>query len=837
MTGKVKFLPGFFKKYKITAWLDKRCGFAGRRGCKVLSALMLIVTGGCLAASHAPYQTPEIAEPVADSTEFSGIADFCRIDDLVEEAIREGHLPGAVILVGQNEQILYRKAFGHRALVPDIEPMTVDTVFDLASLTKVAATTTSIMQLVEAGRISLEDPVTRYIPQFKRHGKSKITVRHLLTHMSGLRPGFNPARRWKGYSAAIEQIVDDVPVTKPAEGIVYSDLNFILLGEIVRRVSGMSLDQFANEHVFKPLGMRDTMYNPAANMKSRIAPTERCWKKFRPCGGPDGTMLRGLVHDPAARRMGGGPGHAGLFSTVDDLSIFCRMLLGGGAFGQTQILSPATIDTMISPSTPLNQGYIRGLGWSLDTTYDDRQEKRLPYPIDHSGYTGTKLWLDTGSGLYIVFLSNRLHPDGIGNVFDLREHIITIAVSVAAGLTKSAELAGGGNAASLKQLNLLTEKSRPRGQVLSGIDVLRAEDFDRVRGRRIGLLTNQTGQARDGVSTTDLLYRAGNLQLIALFSPEHGVRGIHEDRVPSSRDKKTGLMIHSLYGRRVRPTAEMLAGIDTIVVDLQDVGTRFYTYMTTMAYMLEAAARQKVEIMVLDRPNPINGLQIEGPILDQKFIGFTGYFPMPIRHGLTMGELAQLFNGENDIGAALTVVKMKDWRRVYWFDETGLPWMNPSPNMRNLIQATLYPGIGGIEGTRISVGRGTDTPFEQVGAPWIDGVQLAAALNARELAGVRFYPVSFTPQSSKFAERKCRGVFILVTDRQALQPVRLGLEVASILQRLYPSEYRLEKEANLLGSETALSHILAGQDPADVVQTWKADEKQWRRVRSRYLLY
>jgi uncharacterized protein YbbC (DUF1343 family) len=367
--------------------------------------------------------------------------------------------------------------------------------------------------------------------------------------------------------------------------------------------------------------------------------------------------------------------------------------------------------------------------------------------------------------------------------------------------------------------------------------VLRAEGFDRLRGRRIGLLTNQTGQTRDGVSTIDLLYRAGNLQLIALFSPEHGVRGFIEDRVPSSRDKKTGLMIHSLYGRHMRPTAEMLAGIDTIVVDLQDIGTRFYTYMTTMAYMLEAAAKQKIRIMVLDRPNPINGLQIEGPILNQKFFGFTGYFPMPIRHGLTMGELAQLFNGENDIGAVLTVVKMKGWQRQYWFDETGLPWMNPSPNIRNLIQATLYPGIGAIEGTRISVGRGTDTPFEQVGAPWIDGVQLAAELNARDLAGVHFYPVSFTPQSSKFAGRKCQGVFILVTDRQALQPVRLGLEVASILHRRYPAEYRLKEEANLLGSETALSHILAGEDPAGVVQTWNADEKQWRHLGSRYLLY
>jgi uncharacterized protein YbbC (DUF1343 family)/CubicO group peptidase (beta-lactamase class C family) len=655
--------------------------------------------------------------------------------------------------------------------------------------------------------------------------------------MSGLRPGINPARRWKGYRAAIEQILDDVPVSPPGERILYSDLNFILLGEIVRRVSGMSLDQFAHEHVFKPLGMHDTLYHPAAKMQSRIAPTERCWKRARPCGGPDGSMLRGLVHDPSARRMGDGPGHAGLFSTVDDLSIFCRMLLAGGAFGPTQVLSPETIVAMISPSTPLNKGNIRGLGWSLDTTWDDGKGKRLPLPIDHSGFTGTKLWLHPGTGLYIVFLSSRLHPAGKGDVFDLREHIITIAVSAAAGLGTAAELSARAEAANRRPFNLLPQKNQPRGQVLSGLDVLRAEEFNRLRGRKIGLLTNQTGQDRNGVSAIDLLDGAGNLELISLFSPEHGIRGIRDDPVPSSRDKKTGRVIHSLYGKHLRPTPEMLAGIDTIVVDLQDIGTRFYTYMTTMAYMLEAAAKQKVKVMVLDRPNPINGIQIEGPMLDHKFIGFTGYFPMPIRHGLTMGELALLFSAENDIVVELTVTKMRGWRRRYWFDETGLPWVNPSPNMQNLIQATLYPGIGAIEGTHISVGRGTGTPFEQIGAPWIDGVQLAGLLNARGLAGVRFYPVSFTPQSSKFAGEKCRGVFIMVTDRQALRPVRLGLEVASILHRLYPDEYHLGEAKNLLGSETALIQILAGEDPAGIVKTWQAGEKHWRQLRRRYLLY
>jgi len=816
---------------------ENNCGFSGRRIHKTLLALILTAAWGFLNAAHGAYRIPAIQEPIVPSTDFTANANFCWVDDLVEEAIRENRLPGAVILIGRHQQVLYRKAFGFRAVVPALEPMTVDTAFDLASLTKVVATTPSIMKLIEAGRISLEDPVARYIPNFERHGKSNITVRHLLTHMSGLRPGLNPALQWKGYRAAIEQIVDDVPVTAPGERIVYSDLNFILLGEIVRRVSGMSLDRFAHDHFYQPLGMRDTMFKPPAFMQSRIAPTERCSNGFQPCGGPDGTMLRGKVHDPAARRMGGVAGHAGLFSTADDLAIFCRMMLGAGALGQIRVLTPTTIDTMLSPSTPLNDGYIRALGWSLDTTCNDCEEKHSALPFDHSGFTGTKLWLDPASGLYVIFLSSRLHPDGQGDVFDLRENVITIAANVAEGEAKPAEPGAGNSAASIRRLNVLPDETQLRGQVLSGIDVLREENFDRLAGSRIGLLTNQTGRARDGAGTVDLFYKAPNLQLTALFSPEHGLHGTFDDRVPSAHDKKTGLKIHSLYGRHLRPTAEMMAGIDTIVVDLQDIGTRYYTYMTTMAYMLEAAAGQKIKFMVLDRPNPINGIQVEGPLLNRELTGFTGYFPMPVRHGLTMGELARLFNAENDIGADLTVVKLQGWQRQYWFDETGLPWTNPSPNIRNLIQATLYPGIGAIEGTRISVGRGTDTPFEQVGAPWVVAVQLASELNARELAGVRFYPVSFTPQSSKYAGVRCQGVYILVTDRQALRPVRLGLEVASILHRLYPADYRLEQEDHLLGSATVLSRILAGEDPADIAQSWQADEEQWLRLRSSYLLY
>jgi uncharacterized protein YbbC (DUF1343 family) len=307
--------------------------------------------------------------------------------------------------------------------------------------------------------------------------------------------------------------------------------------------------------------------------------------------------------------------------------------------------------------------------------------------------------------------------------------------------------------------------------------------------------------------------------------------------VPSTRDEKTGLSVHSLYGDTRRPTDAMLQGIDTLVIDLQDIGARFYTYMTTMAYVMEEAAKRKMSVVVLDRPNPVNGFQIEGPTLETSGLGFTGYFPMPIRHGMTLGELAILFNGENGIGADLTVVPLKNWRREQWFDQTGVPWINPSPNMRNLLQASLYPGIGAIEGTNLTVGRGTDTPFEQLGAPWIDGVQLSDALNARRLAGVSFYPVRFTPASSKYAGEECQGVFIIVTDRLALRPVRLGVEIAAMLHKLYGSRFELEAAERLLGSKDVIARIRAGDDPEAIASSWAADEARWRLMRAKYLLY
>jgi uncharacterized protein YbbC (DUF1343 family) len=373
---------------------------------------------------------------------------------------------------------------------------------------------------------------------------------------------------------------------------------------------------------------------------------------------------------------------------------------------------------------------------------------------------------------------------------------------------------------------------------LSGIDVLTRDGFAPLKGKRVGLITNHTGRAANGTSTIDLLHKAPGVTLVALFSPEHGIRGILDADVPSSRDEQTGLPIHSLYGETRRPTESMLKGIDTLVIDLQDVGVRFYTYAATLGYAMEEAAARNISVMVLDRPNPINGWQIEGPAADSAFVAFTAYIPqLPIRHGMTLGELAKLFNDEKKIGAKLTVVAMANWRRDDWFDQTGLTWVNPSPNMRNLNQATLYPGIGAIEYSNISVGRGTDQPFEQIGAPWIDARALAATLNARNLPGIRFYPTAFTPTSSKYARETCQGVFMVITNRTALQPVRVGLEVAAALWKLHGDAYRMENTDRLVGSRSVLERVRSGEDPAAVAAGWLPDEARWRLLRAKYLLY
>lgn len=379
----------------------------------------------------------------------------------------------------------------------------------------------------------------------------------------------------------------------------------------------------------------------------------------------------------------------------------------------------------------------------------------------------------------------------------------------------------------------------PPVRVLTGADVLAEEGFARLRGKRIGFITNQTGRTRDGRRTVDLLAAAPGVTLAALFSPEHGLTGHvgDEGEIGDAVDARTGLRVFSLYGKTRRPTTEMLAGLDVLVFDIQDAGVRYYTYATTMAYAMEEAAQHGREFVVLDRPNPLNGVAVNGPRLDPDRLSFEGYFPLPLRHGMTYGELARLFNGENHMGARLTVVPMKNWRRPMWFDETGLGWVDPSPSLRSLAGNSVYPAVELLRAGEVSVGRGTETPFEVLGAPWIKADELAKLLERRQIPGVRFSPVEFTPGEDIYVGRPCQGVRLTVTDRDALDLGRLGAELISALWKLYPQQFKVEKTLRLVGSRKTLERIQAGDDPREIVAGWREELEAFRKLRARYLLY
>jgi uncharacterized protein YbbC (DUF1343 family)/nicotinamidase-related amidase len=376
------------------------------------------------------------------------------------------------------------------------------------------------------------------------------------------------------------------------------------------------------------------------------------------------------------------------------------------------------------------------------------------------------------------------------------------------------------------------------GSVLAGIDVLQRDAFRQLNGRRVGLITNQTGVNRQGVSTAKLLKDAKNVRLVALFSPEHGIEGkLEVANIGDSRDASTGLTVYSLYGKTRKPTAEMLRDLDTIVFDIQDIGTRYYTYMSTMGYAMQAAAESGKRFMVLDRPNPINGVDVAGPVLDAGRESFVAFHRMPIRHGMTIGELARMFRAELNLKLDLEVIRVEGWRREMFFDETGLKWVNPSPNMRNLTEAIFYPGIGMLETTNLSVGRGTATPFELFGAPWLDGKRLAGALNAAHIEGVRFEPIEFTPDASVHRGQRCGGVRIRLTDRKALEPVRMGLEVARQLRILFPDQWTADKYLHLLGNKQVHAAILAGRTVADMAAAFTSELREFVKRRPKYLLY
>ncbi|MGD0258269.1 MAG: exo-beta-N-acetylmuramidase NamZ domain-containing protein [Verrucomicrobiota bacterium] len=754
-------------------------------------------------------------------------AKLAEMDAAINRAIADKKCPGGVLWL-EHRGVTYHKAYGHRALVPVEEPMTEDTIFDAASLTKVVACTPAVMLLVERGQVNLDERVQAYIPEFQGGGKEAVTVRQLMLHISGLRGDIETKTDWHGQQTAIQKACAEKLQSAPGTAFRYSDINFFLLGEIVQRLSHRPLEEFVAREVYRPLKMVDTGYLPPQTKLGRIAPTEVA----------NGKPYRGIVHDPTARHMGGVAGHAGLFTTAADLARYARMLLNRGSLDGVRIFKPETVELMTSVQMPASVPVRRGLGWDIDSGYSGPRGKLFPIgSYGHTGWTGTSLWIDPFSQSFVIFLSNRNHPDESGNVGALRAKLGTLAVEaitdfnfafVPGALGAEADLEKGG----------LRERSEPKTaqlNVLNGIDVLVRQKFAPLKGLRVGLISNHTGEDRDRNPTIDLLKNAPGVELKALFSPEHGIRGAVDEGVADSVDAKTGLPVYSLYGERSKPTPEQLKDLDALVFDIQDIGCRFYTYTATMGLTLEAAGENGKKYFVLDRVNPINGVTIDGPVRMGKG-SFVAYHEVPLRYGMTMGELARMCNVERNCKADLTVLQVENWQREAWFDQTGLPWTNPSPNMRNLTEAILYPGVGLLE-SAVSVGRGTDTPFEVIGAPYVDDVKLAEALNGAGLPGVRFVPIQFTPTYSVHKGQLCQGVYILLTDRDRCNVVDAGLLIAETMYRLYPKDFDPDKMRHLLLHPPTLEAIKADKPLKEIRALWQKDLDEFQQRRAKYLIY
>jgi uncharacterized protein YbbC (DUF1343 family) len=738
-------------------------------------------------------------------------ARLSRIDDLVGRAIEARQVPGAVVLVGRHGKIAFVKAYGDRAVEPAREPMTRDTIFDMASLTKPVATATALMVLLERGAFRLDDPLSKHLPEFDNHGKGAITIDQLLRHRAGLIAD-NPVTDFAdGPEEAWKRLANIDLMAKPGERFVYSDVGFMVLGRLVETLSGQPLDVFCRSAIYEPLGMRDTRFAPRdpedatwTGQRGRIAPTEKAGDQW----------LRGVVHDPRARALGGVAGHAGLFGTADDLAIYAQMLLdvGQGPDGH-RLLEDETVRRMTDPDdTPSRQR--RGLGWDIATGYSAPRGTGFgPASFGHTGFTGTSLWIDPETRTFVILLTNRVHPDGKSPMpSKLRSDVATAVASAV----------------------LDAPAVHP---VDCGVDVLVRRGFDRLRGKRVGLVTNHTGLAKDGRSTIDILFKAPDVKLVALFSPEHGIRGEVDRKVDDGKDELTGLPVFSLYGRTQRPSPESLEGVDALVYDIQDVGARFYTYITTLGLAMETAKARGIPFVVLDRPNPIGGLTVSGPVRDPEFASFIAYHALPVRHGMTVGELARLYNAERSIGADLVVVPCEGWRRSDYYDRTGLLWVNPSPNMRSLTEAMLYPGVCLLEACRLATGRGTDSPFERVGAPWIDPVTFATDLNGLGLPGVRFVPIRFAPKERQFSGESCGGVQILLTDWDRFDPLDLGIGMAHVLQARYGDRWGAEGFLKLVADRATYQAVLDGKDVVTIRHLWEPELAEFRRIRAKYLIY
>ncbi len=723
------------------------------------------------------------------------LEDEAAIDRAVRGALAQGAAPGCVVVLGRSDGVVFRRAYGLRAVEPEPERMSADTIFDLASLSKAVATTTAVMWLVEHGEIELDARASRYLPELTGGGRERITVRNLMTHTAGLPPVDALRDYGEDREENLRRILETPLEAPPGARARYSDLSFIILGALVERVSGERLDAFCASRVFAPLAMTDTRYTPPASLLPRIAPTERAERRGN-------VIVRGVVHDPRAYRLGGVSGNAGLFSTADDLSRFARMILSEGELDGARILSAATVRAMITRQP----GVDRALGWDMGhATLSDRA-------FGHGGFTGTSLWIDPSRDLFVLLLSNRVHPDGRGDVQPLVRELGRIAWSAVPRAAPP-----------------------PSATVLSGIDVLRRDRFRELEGARVVLLTHDAARARDGMRTLDLVLSAPNVTLVRVLSPEHGLSGTHEGRVGDARDEASGVPVASLFGPTRAPTDAMLEGADTLLVDLADVGVRFYTYASTMRRATEAAAAHHMRVVILDRPDPLGGGEPRGPVCDPSLASFVNHHALPAVHGMTIGAHARFLDGERHLGADLRVIPLEGWRRAMRFEDTGLRWVPPSPNLRTCEEAELYPMLGLLEGTNVSVGRGTDTPFEVLGAPWMDPDAVLRELG--ELDGVRVEPARFTPRAARHRGVACRGVRFAIEDRDRFRPVRAALAIARALSRVHGDEWDADAMLPLLGDRAIHRALLEGADVDALERMAAPGLRAFEERRRAYLLY
>lgn len=760
------------------------------------------------------------------------------VDRAIERAIAADRIPGAVLLIARRGAIARVKAYGRRSIDPKAEPMTRDSVFDMASLTKPIATATAILTLIEQGKIRLDDPLKKHLAEFDDHGKGGITIEQLLRHRSGFIAD-NPVSDYADGADKAWERLSKLELKHPiGDRFLYSDINYIVLGKIVEKITGKSLNAYCQDNIFNPLNMADTGFRPIGAAPDRAIPVER----ITPTEREGDIVLRGVVHDPRSRALGGVAGHAGLFSSADDTATFAQALIQGGIGNNgVRVLAPLTVRLALDAGTT-PEGERRGLGWDIATSFSAQRGALFGADgFGHTGFTGTSLWVDRETETIIVLLTSRLHPRSHGDVNSLRGEVATLvaAAIVDARVRDDSErrLEDVTRSDRTDQNTNILNDSAKKYHVECGIDVLIKHQFVELAGKTIGLATNHTGRARSGESTIDALFRAPGVKLVSLFSPEHGIRGAVDAEVADSRDRATGLPIHSLYGKSKKPTREALEGLDAVVYDIQDVGARFYTYISTLGYILEACGESGVAVYVLDRPNPIGGIAVSGPVRDDEFASFIAYHALPARHGMTVGELAKLYVGERKIKVNLHVIPCEGWNRGDLYDQTGLMWVNPSPNMRSLTEALLYPGIGLLEACDLAHGRGTEFPFEAIGAPWIDAVDFARSLNEWNLAGVGFTPIRFTPTARKYAGEECGGARILIKDWAKVDPVDLGIAIAIVLQAKYPGKWGADGFLKLTADRATRDAIVAGKTLDQIKEMYKGELDAFKAIRKKYLIY